>query len=392
VIIFQTTGNIDLNAVTTLGVSVKSSSAIGYFGTGLKFAIAVLLRHDAEINIYTNGKKHVFSKTPTTIRDQPFDIVALDGVQLGFTTQLGRDWELWMAFREIACNTLDEKGSYGLAPDDTTIHFVGDQSIITVKLPAFDDIYKDREKFIITRTPIAETDSFAVHSVLERNAVHYKNIRVGKLNKPSVYTYNVRGELDLTEDRTYKDGWQLSLIIGKGIAKLSDEEMLVRILTAHDQHYEHLIVFQTYWDYSEQFLATAQRLVRNKVPILPHVKEMLKDKKLITTEYRPVLLESHQSLKLNRAKTLLTNAGYPIEKYKIILTNDLDADCYGLAVVDTIYISPLVFTKGTREVAATLLEEFGHLESKADDCTREFQNYWIDQLLTKIELQLEEPF
>jgi hypothetical protein len=391
-IIFQTPGLIDLNAVTTLGVSVKNSSAIGYFGTGLKFAIAVLLRHDAEINIYTNGKKHVFSKTPTTIRDQPFDIVTLDGAQLGFTTQLGRDWELWMAFREIACNTLDEKGSYGLAPDDTTIHFVGDQSIITVKLPAFDAVYKDREKFIITRAPIAETDSFAVHSVLERNAIHYKSVKVGKLNKPTVYTYNVRGELTLTEDRTYKDNWELSLMIGKGIAKLSDEEMLIRILTAHDQHYEHSIGFQTYWDYSDQFLSTAQRLVQNKVPILPKVKQMLKDKKLIITEYRPVLLGAHQSLKLDRAKLLLTNAGYPIEKYKIIVTNDLESDCLGLALVDTIYISLLAFTKGTREVAATLLEEFGHLESKADDCTREFQNFWIDQLLTKIEFQLEEPF
>lgn len=391
-IIFQTPGNIDLNAVTTLGVSVKSSSAIGYFGTGLKFAIAVLLRHDAEVHIYTNNKMHVFSKTSTTIRDQSFDIVTLDGVQLGFTTQLGRDWELWMAFREIACNTLDEKGSYDLAPDDTAVHFVGDQSIITVKLPAFDDIYKDREKFIITRTPLTETENFAVHSVLERNAIHYKSIKVGKLNKPTVYTYDIRGELTLTEDRTYKDSWQLSLMIGKGIAKLSEEEMIIRILTAHDDHYEHLIVFQTHWDYSDQFLATAQRLVQSKVPILPLVKEMLKDKKLITTEYRPVLLESHQSLKLNRAKILLTNAGYPVEKYKIIITNDLDADCHGLALVDTIYISPLAFTKGTREVAATLLEEFGHLESKADDCTREFQNYFIDQLLTKIELQLEEPF
>ncbi len=391
-IIFQTPGNIDLNAVTTLGVSVKSSSAIGYFGTGLKFAIAVLLRHDAEICIYTNGKKHVFSKAPTTIRDQPFDIVTLDDAQLGFTTQLGRDWELWMAFREIACNTLDEKGNYWPAPDDTTIHSVEGKTLITVTLPAFDDVYKDREKFIITRTPIAETDSFAVHSVLERNAIHYKNIKVGMLSKPTVYTYDIRGELTLTEDRTYKDSWQLSVLIGKGIAQLTNEEVIIRILNAHDNHWEHGITFQTYWDYSDQFLATAQRLVQNKVPILPLVKEMLKDKKLITTEYRPVLLEAHQSLKLSRSKLLLTNAGYPVDKYKIIITNDLDADCHGLALVDTIYISPLAFTKGTREVVATLLEEYGHLESKAADCTREFQNYWIDQLLTKIELQLEEPF
>ena len=45
-IIFTNQGEIDIRAVTTFGVSVKNdNSAIGMFGTGLKYAIAIILRH-----------------------------------------------------------------------------------------------------------------------------------------------------------------------------------------------------------------------------------------------------------------------------------------------------------------------------------------------------------
>ena len=43
---------LDMRAVTLMGASVKmTSSAIGYFGTGLKFAIATLLRTGHKVRI-----------------------------------------------------------------------------------------------------------------------------------------------------------------------------------------------------------------------------------------------------------------------------------------------------------------------------------------------------
>lgn len=45
-IIFRNKGVIDPKSITTFGVSSKENpGAIGFFGTGLKYAIAILLRH-----------------------------------------------------------------------------------------------------------------------------------------------------------------------------------------------------------------------------------------------------------------------------------------------------------------------------------------------------------
>lgn len=45
-IIFRNAGTIDPKSITTFGVSSKENpGAIGFFGTGLKYALAILLRH-----------------------------------------------------------------------------------------------------------------------------------------------------------------------------------------------------------------------------------------------------------------------------------------------------------------------------------------------------------
>ena len=60
-IYFTNPGEIDIRAVTTMGVNVKEgSSSIGYFGTGLKYAIATLLREGQEIIIHSGLTTYYF--------------------------------------------------------------------------------------------------------------------------------------------------------------------------------------------------------------------------------------------------------------------------------------------------------------------------------------------
>ena len=55
-IIFENKGLIDVHAISIMGVSVKEEGSIGYFGTGLKYAIATLLREGQKITIW-RGKE-----------------------------------------------------------------------------------------------------------------------------------------------------------------------------------------------------------------------------------------------------------------------------------------------------------------------------------------------
>ena len=103
-------------------------------------------------------------------------------------------------------------------------------------------------------------------------------------------------------------------------------------------------------------------------------------------------LEPHQQRMLGKAQAMLLAAGFDVSMFPLVLTDTLGPNVHGLARDGKIYVSRLPFEKGTRELAATLLEEFAHLRSGAADCTREFQNWFIDQMLVQAERNAKEPF
>ena len=70
------------------------------FGTGLKYAIAIILRH-GELSLYFRRvNKYSFNTAKETIRDKEFDIIYMNEVPLSFTTEQGKTWEMWQAVRD----------------------------------------------------------------------------------------------------------------------------------------------------------------------------------------------------------------------------------------------------------------------------------------------------
>ena len=112
---FQNPGLIDLRAIQIMGVSVKDTdNPIGYFGTGLKYAIATLLRNSQSITIWRGLEPYRFSASAENIRGKSFSVVRMNGEPLGITTDLGRNWQMCHAFREVYAHNLDERGTQAL--------------------------------------------------------------------------------------------------------------------------------------------------------------------------------------------------------------------------------------------------------------------------------------
>ena len=98
VVPFSNPGEIDPRMWATFGVSVKESAgAIGQFGTGLKYAIAVLMREGRSLEIVSKGNRYVFGVKQTDIRGKDFMQITCNSEMLPFTTHLGAKWELWQA-------------------------------------------------------------------------------------------------------------------------------------------------------------------------------------------------------------------------------------------------------------------------------------------------------
>lgn len=108
---------LDLRLITTFGASVKTDDAsIGYFGTGLKYAIAGVLRMGGNISLTTPEGTFQFSEKSETIRGKTIPCVYMEAedrtlTPCGFTTELGRNWTPWMIYREFWANMRDEHGS-----------------------------------------------------------------------------------------------------------------------------------------------------------------------------------------------------------------------------------------------------------------------------------------
>src|SRR6185437_6468608 len=110
-VVFENRGEIDPIAIRTFGVSVKESeNPIGFFGTGLKYALAILLRTKHRITIQSGERVLHVGTREAVVRGERFDLITLDGEPLGFTTQVGKTWAVWMAYRELYCNARDEGG------------------------------------------------------------------------------------------------------------------------------------------------------------------------------------------------------------------------------------------------------------------------------------------
>lgn len=67
---FANEGLIDLDVIRTMGVNIKTNdNPIGYFGTGLKFAIATLLRTGHSVNLHRGDVRFEFSARRENIRN-----------------------------------------------------------------------------------------------------------------------------------------------------------------------------------------------------------------------------------------------------------------------------------------------------------------------------------
>lgn len=386
IVSFQNDGLIDPISICTFGVNAKDTdNPIGYFGTGLKYAIAVLLRKKNEIEIKTGEEVYTFDLENTVIRGKSFDVVRMNGNPVGFTTELGKRWEMWQAFREIYCNAIDEGGNVY----DGEIEHSANKTTILVKGDEFYNAFLEKDSIILNSPcaiPHFETD---IHSG-NNDAVFYKKIRIYKMPRPTLYTYNIKQALDITEDRTAASFHQVCKRLADAIVRIDDVQVIEDILTCDNYYFEHEIdLSEAYDPPSNEFLEEIERLKFNKRLNKSALKVLARYRK--RGDPKPAELTDIQTKQLEKATEFCDRIGYNVHNYPIIITGDLTGGVMGLAEKGTIYISLDAFGMGTKYVASTLIEEYLHLKTGFQDRTRELQNLLFNDLVSLGERIIGEP-
>lgn len=233
-----------------MGGSEKAGdeSKIGQFASGLKYAMALMLRNGVDFQVTTvdSGPQSIFGLKEYTIEDgltskskSMIGISESDNSKslmhcTGFSTQLGINWEPWMILRELYSNVKDEGGYYTLvAPEidyGTIMKLNFDES------SPFYEIWRNKHLYINEDKPL-----FEVSSILDA----YKNDeKYLKIFKQGVLVYEDRevyseyawgihfGEID--ERRILNNVSHVKSVIASQIAKSKNKKFLEEIVRDYD--------------------------------------------------------------------------------------------------------------------------------------------------------------
>lgn len=381
-------GHLDPMAIQTFGISAKETdSPIGYFGTGMKYAIAVTLRLGGTVSILNNGQEITFRVARESFRNKDFDFIDMaitddagndDIVRLPFTTELGKNWEPWQAVREFICNAIDENG-YVLRNDQpapsTGVLFIVDHA-------EYDALYEDDFRDIFLSAPANTARKLGCMEVYDRPSkyVFYRGVRILDLGKPSLRTYNITDGIVLTEDRTAKDPGRVFDCITANYTRNGTGGDAIFLCTAHESHFESTLSYNPFFDYGEKFI-DGIRAHRKNGGAIPNdlfralIKQLVKDVRCDIAA-----LDDHDKAMLDKAIQTLNLAGYPITA-PVHVVETLGPMVMGQVFDGEIYLSRTAFTMGLRQLMGTLFEEQLHIRENVYDCTRNMQNVLIDKLM-----------
>lgn len=368
-IVFSNTGLIDIKAIQTFGASSKLEGAIGYFGTGLKYAIAIALRENCGVTLYRGTKEYRFAIRREKIQRDHFPIVTMNNRRLPFTTELGKDWELWQAFRELYCNASDEGGG-------VSRKLVIAEGVTNIVIEGMENEYADRHTTILTSTAIAVHNNVEIHPG-PSEYLYYKGIRI--MDYVGEYTYNFTNHVTLTEDRTVSSRYYITEQLAGTVTELDDPTIIKNILCSTTLDQELNFMYQTFEETCTKVIGdNLQDVNMNHSAVQRYCR--LNRGTLVNVE-----ISTLNQKRMNRAIEFLKNAGYPITNYEIIVTDAKAFNTLGQAENGKIYISVRCFELGTKTLASTLLEEYTHLKENLYDETRDLQTHLFDKILSLLE-------
>lgn len=416
---------VEPNAFKLLGACTKrgDDSKIGYFGSGLKYAMATFMREGIEVRIFAGEKEVKLGTVKERFRNEEFNVITIDGEKTSLTTSMGVDWKPWQAVREIYCNALDEENHKimigtcePIGEIGKTIFYIGINEELEIIVTEWD------KYFALDRDHIAICEEGRILNTLgSKLNLYRKGIRCYDASQPSLYDYDFK-KIGINESRII-NSWidvrfDIALMWSKcATTKMIDE--LVELYKDPDKAKKHM-EFDAYWsnnkcvfnniwlEYFEDKLLmpfeTAGAFdMFNKDPRSCIIKADLisalekafpgqitcsLNRIKCFYDYIPINSTPKISFLLKECLQFLDDVGLP-NPYPIIIgrfTNDLI-----LGSIDEdakeIILDVRLFDKGKKEIVCTILEERAHIESRCGDQTRGFQDYLVSQMVTLLENQ-----
>lgn len=422
-------GEIEVESFKLLGASTKrdEDGKIGFFGSGIKYSIAYLLRNNLSFKVFSGENEVVFSIQPTTFRDKSFDKILVNGTETSLTTSWGPNWTKWQIFREIISNALDE-GGFNLAKTDGISGEAGKTKIF-LKYSDFEGYYKNISNFFLLGDKnvagIIQKDEPSDLIVYKMGVRVVQEVTEDQSTKlpASAFNYNIPS-ISLNEERV-ADRWQIEYLSSRLLMSLTDKSTITRLynlLTSESNCslFEYKVLEGSiYAEPSKEWLEViesspytlapkssmvgltenrGEKFIRkHNVRSIPdslynRLKEVFLEQftknidKIsgISGEYVELEITRNQKKLINQALEKISEAGIDIRYPIKVVSFFKEGSIMGMAKDETIFLSDKVFDVGVLYVISTIIEEYIHLKHAVRDETRQFQDVALNLLASVI--------
>lgn len=409
-------GEIDINSLLLLGATSKrgDNSKIGFFGSGLKYAMAVLLKNNIPFNIFAGEKEIKVSTSKQKFRGVDVSVIKVNNKLTSLTTDMGPDWKAWFAIRELYCNAIDE-GNHSISIAGSPVGVKGETNIfvkfdyqLAELFTNWNLYFSDKRSDVVVRSPEHGTTLFSGNK--SQFIVYRKGVRCYEAKEKCLYHYDLTWAR-INESRVLENTWDLQSGLSKVWGKIATREMVADLFNNYADTFEsglswgYVSFFNQNWldviggrelmiDSVAGYFVEDLALNREKFLILPadivnslksYFGNRIRVKGMTDSDATGVEIpmDKQQAVDCKFAVDFLEKGGIkieaPIKIYKFTSESKL-----GEAKDGEIRLSQKVFNMGIREVIATILEENSHLESGAGDKTRSFQEYLMQMVINSI--------
>lgn len=412
----KSAGLIDPMAFSLIGASTKrgDESKIGYFGSGLKYAIASLLRNNIGFRVFAGKKELVFTTKQADFREQEFQVICVNGKETSLTTQMGgKDWDNSFApIREIYSNALDEDQNASISECDIMATKEGFTCFFIQMNENVYHFFQHRGEYFCNQVEPLSTGYHA--NILPGSPDGVRLFRKGILcffdhRKKSLFYYD-SNNFGINESRVLSSEWDGRYNIVKAWAQCKDASLIEKLIAglsgANTGFYEHDLdwgyaIFSEAWkdackdkkflsiEHSDMFNDEEKKgAMAMPFALLKQLKGTYKevyivgmsgDNETIYTEvnHPDVVIKE----KAEEAMAILKATNYLNRldpKTEVEFVNFGDSHTLAQAKNGKILLSVKLDTKTPEEIAKIIIEENEHNITGFNDKSREFQDHLFD--------------
>lgn len=386
-IVFHNPGLIPLEAIRLMGASVKVEGAFGRFGTGLKYAVATIIRGGGSIRIWRGDEELRFECRTAQLKDKTFEEVVLvnpaaeevDGTftSLGFTTELGKDWEPWMVLRELACNARDEGGDFFRTeqPMPSCFSAKDGETVIAVEWPELEAELDANEHCVFAPAVEALTQLHGVRVLPGPSQyLYHRGVRVWKLPKESIFTYDIVGPLDLTEDRTVKYSFIAVSTVRNMFLRVSAEaeaELVTAVVTAKKGTWEAGFDWKgEEWASTEPgplWLETVAAIRNTHTGISDSARNVLLKHQAFRKVERGTWTDSEgANERLSDAAEIIEELGFNLEKVDVFITDELPGNALSATNKGSVFLTQTLLEARVVVIVREIVRRLLELKSEGD--------------------------